>query len=285
MAEAAARLVVGVDGSPDATRALAWAIAHAAELGAPVHVVHAAPRPLPLDTPSGSGEVATELAERILRDAVETAGETAGVEVTTEAVTGGAAEVLIAASRDAKSVVVGARGHGRISGALMGSVSQHVARHASCPVVVVRDAADPAAQTVVLGMDRRDSSDAAARFATAFAAAHRAPLLALRGWQDEALDRSAVVLIVRPDLDEERERAELEDMNVVLAPVLRQQPDLPVELRVVIEPPQRALVDASQHAALVVVGSRGRGGFAGLLLGSVSQHVLEHAACPVAVVR
>lgn len=285
MTEAAARVVVGVDGSPDGARALDWALVHAAAIGASVHLMNAISSPLPLDTPSAGVHQATEHAQRVLRDALVAAEQTTGVAVTAETVTGSPAEVLLAASRDATTIVVGARGHGRVSGALLGSVSQHVSRHAFCPVVVVRQAADPQARTVLLGLDRGGSSEAAARFASAFAAAHRAPLLALRAWQDEALDRSAVVLMLRPDLDEELERAELKDMDSVLAPVLEHHPNLPFESTVVLEPPQRALVDGSQHAALVVVGSRGRGGFAGLLLGSVSQHVLQHASCPVAVAR
>jgi nucleotide-binding universal stress UspA family protein len=277
------RLVVGVDGSPDGDRALAWALGIAGALDASVHVVHG--HELLLGDTSAAGQrPTTRFAAEVLDRARKTAHEV-GVEVTTEAVELGGAEALVTASRDAVVVVVGARGHGRVSGALTGSVSQHVTRHAHCPVVVVREPADPAARTVVVGVDEGASSRGAVAFAFRLAAALTAPVLALRAWQDPALDRSGVVLPLRPELDAEMRGAELAALDTELAPQRDQHPGVVVSRDVVPTHPQRLLVDASQHAAVVVVGSRGHGGFAGLLLGSVSQAVLHTAACPVAVVR
>lgn len=146
MAAAAGRLVVGVDGSPDADRALAWALGVAGPLGASVHVLHGHPLLLGDTSPATTPRAISRYAAEVL-DRARKAAHDVGAEVTTEEVELGGAEALVEASRDAAAVVVGARGHGRVSGALVGSVSQHVARHAESPVVVVREPADPAART------------------------------------------------------------------------------------------------------------------------------------------
>lgn len=284
MADAVGRLVVGVDGSPDAGRAMAWALDVAGPLGASVHVLHGRP-PLPGDTSLAAGRPwMPPSAAGVLEGARKLAHE-AGVEVTAEEVGLRGAEALVAASRGATAVVVGARGHGRVSGVLVGSVSQHVTRHAHSPVVVVREPADPAARSVVVGVDERRSSGGAIAFAFRFAEALHAPLLALHAWQDTALDRSGVVLPLRPELDPEVQHAELTALDGALEAQRQGHPGVVLSRDVVPAHPQRLLVDASQHASLLVVGSRGRGGFAGVLLGSVSQVVLHSAACPVAVVR
>jgi nucleotide-binding universal stress UspA family protein len=284
MAAAGGRLVVGVDGSPDAERALAWALGVAGPLGASVHVLHGSPLLLGDTSPAATQRAMSRYAAEVL-DRARKAAHDLGTEVTTEAVDLGGAEALVQASRDAAAVVVGARGHGRVSGALIGSVSQHVARHAESPVVVVREPADPAARTVVVGVDEGPASRGATAFAFRFAEALAAPLLALHAWEDPDLDRSGVVLPLRPELDAEMQRAELSALDEELAPQRERHPGVVVSRDVVPTHPQRLLVDASHHAGLVVVGSRGRGGFTGLLLGSVSQAVLHSAACPVAVVR
>lgn len=284
-AEDAGRLVVGVDGSPDSDRALDWALSRARRLDAAVHVVHASP-PLVADVdPAAAREALADHDRQIIARAAERARFAPDVTFTTEVSPHGVVEALLAASEEATALVVGARGHARVSGALLGSVSQHVARHATCPVVVVRDSADHAARTVVLGVDDTPTSQAASDFAFRIAEAEAAPILALRAWHDPALDRSGVVLALKAELDAEVRRAELAMLDQALAPWRDKHPGVVVSRDVVPAHPARLLSDASQHAALVVVGSRGRGGFAGLLLGSVSQSLLHSAACPVAVAR
>jgi nucleotide-binding universal stress UspA family protein len=238
-----------------------------------------------VDTPTSTREEVADHAQRVLERAAQIARTTPEVEVTTEEVALRGAEALVAASEGATAVVVGARGHGRVAGALLGSVSQHVARHAVCPVVVVREPADRSSRTIVVGVDEGPSSRHAVDFALRVAEAEKAPVLALRAWHDAALERSGVVLALRQDLDEELRRAETASVDAVLTPAMADHPGVVVTTDVVAAHPQRVLTDASQHAALVVVGTRGRGGFSGLLLGSVSQALLQHAHCPVAVVR
>jgi nucleotide-binding universal stress UspA family protein len=285
MAASRPRLVVGVDGSPDSDRALEWALDYAGALDAVVHVLHAEPVALAADTPAAVRADVADRARRVIDRATQLARTAPLVDVTTEEVATSGAEALVGAGTGAAAVVVGARGHGRVSGALLGSVSQHVARHATCPVVVVREQADRASRTVVVGADAEGTSRHALEFAFGLAQARTAPLLVLRAWHNRALDRSGVVLALREELDAEMRVGELRSLGDDLAPLQQQHPGVVVSQDVVPGHPQRVLADASEHAALVVVGSRGRGGFSGLLLGSVSQALLQHAHCPVAVVR
>ncbi|MFP5380329.1 MAG: universal stress protein, partial [Vicinamibacteria bacterium] len=142
-------VVVGIDGSPDAERGLDWAIAEAVDRTLPLHVVHALPPPVG-DVPLAADEY-RELASEAERHVAEARRRAVAAGVLR--VDGGLVErspmpALVAASRGAAEVVLGARGHGPLFGLLLGSVSAHVAGHAQCPVVVVREAADPAARRI-----------------------------------------------------------------------------------------------------------------------------------------
>ncbi|MFZ5870623.1 MAG: universal stress protein [Actinomycetota bacterium] len=278
------RLVVGVDGSPDGDRALEWALAQARAIGGEVHVLHGSAALLAAGTPTPLREEVAERSRAVLDRAIQLAGTAPDVDVRTAEVTTGGAEGLVGASEGAWAVVVGARGHGRVAGALVGSVSQHVARHAACPVVVVREPADRSARTVVVGVDADGTALPAVDFALRVAASRAAPVLALRAWHDPGRLVAPGPLLL-PELSAERRRAELAALERDTEALRGTHPEVVVTHDVVPSHAQRVLADASQHAALVVVGSRGRGGFAGLLLGSVSQAVLQHAECPVAVVR
>ncbi|HLN75773.1 MAG TPA: universal stress protein, partial [Nocardioidaceae bacterium] len=187
-------------------------------------------------------------------------------------------QVLIEASSRAGTVVVGARGHSLLSGVVLGSVSQHVARHASCPVVVARTPYDPESTRVVVGVDGSTGSRKALEFAFEHAARHGDEVTAIHAWRNASRDFSSESLV-------EEIRAAERILAEALAGFAEQFPAVKVNSEAVPTAPSRVLADASQAAALVVVGSRGLGAFAGLLLGSVSQSVLHHAQCPVAVVR
>lgn len=283
MAAKRPRLVVGVDGSPDADRALEWALTQARCLGCVVHVLHGTPAALAVDV---AADVRADLAEasRVVLDRARQLAATArDVDVVTSEVATEGAAALVGASEGAWAVVVGARGHGRLAGALLGSVSQHVARHAASPVVVVREPADRSSRTVVVGVDAHGTSTHAVAFSLEVAESRSAPLLAVRAWQEPT--HRVAPGPVPPGLTAERRAAERDLLAHELAPSRSDHAGVVVSVDVVPGHPQRVLTDASQHAGLVVVGSRGRGGFAGLLLGSVSQSLLQHAVCPVAVVR
>ncbi|MET0189092.1 MAG: universal stress protein, partial [Pseudonocardia sediminis] len=172
------------------------------------------------------------------------------------------------------------RGRGGFTGVLAGWVTVAVPARAHCPVTVVRGTAT-ADGPVVVGLDGSRESDAALAFAVEEAAARRAPLVALRAWGDLVLDAYTVPPLDRDAVD----AAERETLTTTLAGWSEKFPD--VEMRIVIshQPPASALIGLSSDAQLVVVGSHGHGAFSGLMLGSVSQAMIQHAHSPVAVVR
>ncbi len=205
--------------------------------------------------------------------------------LTRTVLTGYPTTVLVAESATAPLVVVGDRGLGGFEGLLVGSVAPALAAHAHCPVVVVRGlgAGTPAPEggPVVVGVDGSPTSESALGFAVEEALALGASLVAVHAWQDVAVGDARGRLLHTDSVADEA-RAGLDEG---LAPWRAKHPELVIEPVVVRDRPARALVRHSAGAQLVVVGSRGRGPLAGLLLGSVSQAVLHHAAGPVAVVR
>lgn len=278
-------IVAGIDASPDSRRGLDWATAAAVGRGAPLHLVHAVPPPNSVLPPtSAEYRAMRDSAERLLADALAWVTPSGAAPVTTEIIEQPAAPALIAASPGASIVVIGARGHGAVSGLLLGSVSQHVSRHAGCPVVVARERANPHEHRIVVGVDGSPGSDRAIDFAIEIAARNQVPLVAVHGWRDRS---SGTTGTGSPAWAKSIERIRTDERLLAdaLAGWTAKYPEVEIVQESIPVHPARLLADASEHAALVVVGSRGRGGFLGLLLGSVSQSVLHHARCPVAVVR
>lgn len=283
-----APVVVGVDGSASALAAVDLAAAEATRRRRPLHVVHAflwpylhAPLgPSPFGPPDGGLRHEAEL---LLADAVLRARTVApDATVHAELITGEAAAVLRDASRSAALLVVGDRGLGGFTGLLVGSVAVHLSAHATCPVLVARGTADPTAP-VLLGVDGSPANDPAVGFAFEAAALRGVPLIALHAWTHPVATGTGDLLpLVYDAADVESEEAR------VLAEALGgwhdKHPDVTVHRELVRGGARKALIDATGRAQLIVVGTRGRGGFTGLLLGSVSQAVLHHATCPVAVV-
>lgn len=173
---------------------------------------------------------------------------------------------------------------GRISGLLLGSVAQSLAGQAGCPVVVVRGDAAGAVPTegpVVVGVDGSPTGEAALAFAYEAAADRSAPLVAVHAWMDAVVDPVMVPLLDR-ELMETEERVVLAER---LAGWAEKYPEVAVRRVVILDRPVHALLEAARDAQLLVVGSRGRSGVRGLLLGSVGHAVLHRSPCPVAVVR
>lgn len=179
-------------------------------------------------------------------------------------------------------LVVGSRGHGLVTGSLTGSVSQHLARHATCPVVVVRRPHLPEANRTVVGLDGSAESERALRFACELADGQQ--VVAVHGYRATTALTSSSSQVFSIETAHRIQSAErlLTDW---VASAVRDYPDVDISTEAIPLSPVRALVDCSAAAALLVTGSRGRDAFADLLLGSVSQHVLHNARCPVAVVR
>jgi len=274
------RIVVGYDSYADARTALTWAARTALLTDQPIVVVIAtAADDLVPQHSVLSGDRADEArasAERILKEAHLT-------DVAVELHQGPAVPVLIEASRGAALLVVGSRGYGQMAGVLTGSVSQHLARHAECPVVVARQMHHPESGRIVVGVDGSGGSDAAVEFACRRAEDTGEEVVLIHGWHDA----SATGTTRREVPARFMERIAVEERQLAdqLMRVRADHPTLRLEAEAIPVAAWRVLADASANASLVVVGSRGRGAFTGMLLGSVSQQVMQHAQCPVAIVR
>ena len=281
MTEQGGRVVVGYDGGRDAGLALAWAIDTARRDGRPLRVVIAASAMDPLLSPGfheRTERLATQWHERAAKVLADAGLADAGAEV----VHGPTLRVLLRAVTPDDLLVVGSHGHAPFVETVGGSVSQHLARHACCPVVVVRPVHRPEAHRLVVGVDGSPESVAAARFACARARSTGEAVVVLHGYQ--------VLPFLDGAQDEHRHVADrrhrlADRLASWLEPVRAAYPDVDLTAEALPEEAPLLLAQESAGASLVVVGSRGRDAFADLLLGSTTQEVLFHARCPVAVVR
>ncbi|WP_018788201.1 universal stress protein [Micromonospora sp. CNB394] len=281
-------ILVGYDGSADAAVALNWALDEAGRSGRPVRLAYVfewltvtgwiGPGVAPGVWPD---EAARQQVEELVRKAAaDAAADRPGLTVHGEVFDGPPALVLQERSAEAGMLVLGSRGHGGFGGLLAGSTAVSVTAHAHCPVVVVRDGQTATSGPVVVGSDGSESALRALGFAVERAAQRDVPLRVLRAWEPPG-DRW-----VPPDFDPEQVAAsERAAAEAELAPWRESFPDVPAEIEAVPGSASPLLVEASRSAQLVVVGSRGRGGLRGMLLGSVSQQLIQHSHCPVAVVR
>ncbi|WP_405096021.1 universal stress protein [Micromonospora sp. NBC_01412] len=287
--DSSAPVVVGVDGSAIALDAVRTAAREAASRRRPLRIVHAFIWPLMRVTvdpapgaPAGAG--LRNQAERYVAEAVTEAGRIAPEVVVTGAVVDGSpAPVLLAESRDASLLVLGSRGLGGFAGLLIGSATVQLSARAACPVLVVRGESR-ADGPVVVGVDGSELSTEAVGFAFDEAARRGVPLVAVHTWLYPAPLGPGDILPLVYDLEAlaaEEERALAESVAGFAA----QYPDVPVQQRLTRGSPAGVLVEESKTAQLVVVGARGRGALAGLLLGSVSHAVLQHAHSPVAILH
>jgi nucleotide-binding universal stress UspA family protein len=288
-------IVVGYDGSPGAEIALLWAADAAKRQGLPLTVLHSGePAAFPVEPAYSAERLAEELADEsqgILVAGIERASAVLDrSEISSVSSDLSPAAALVEASEKADFVVTGSRGRGRVAGGLLGSVSYAVTAHARCPAVVVRGEApghpDPD-HKVVVGVDDSLPSQRALEVAADIAARSGARLHVVKvghlispeGWAYAESQKGgtrhsrSVTEEAQQTLDNARER------------VTRAHPDVPLETEVLYGDPGEVLTDLGASAGLIVVGSRGRGGFAGLLLGSVSHKVIHNAECPVMVVR
>ena len=301
-------IVVGVDGSDHGQCALVWAAREAQRRRRPLHIVTA--YSVPIFAASGlDGGYATvddsvirEGAEAIVRQALQ---KVSGydIEVTSSVENGDASGVLLEMSRTAELLVFGTRGRGGFVGRLLGSVSSALPAHAKCPTVTVplvcsdrlgettedrriraeqeKSGHQPVENVVVVGVDGSEQ----ARVAVLEAAEQAERLGAMLrvvcavpqysgslAWVPAPMDRKALFADIQVTLD------------AGMAWLRSHYPALPAEYQLRDGSPVDVLVEASRHVELVVVGTRGRGGFTGMLLGSTSDGVLHHAKGPVMVV-
>ncbi|WP_054812748.1 universal stress protein [Nocardia arizonensis] len=283
-------VMVAVDQSANAYQAAAWAAVTAATHGWPLHIITS------MGLPNGYGpgltlsesdvEFVTRSGERIVTEAARIAREAVPGEelrITTEVAFEEVRPMLVERSKSAAMLVVGSRGLGAFQRGLLGSVSTAVTRHAHCPVAVIHDIAglteEWRVRPVLVGVDGSENSRPAIEFAFAEASLRKVGLIALHAWSDAT---GLAVPVPGWDYIRESEQALLAEQ---LAGFQERYPDVAVKRIVVCDRPARALLDESADAQLVVVGSRGRGGFATMTLGSTSNTLLHSVECPMIIVR
>jgi nucleotide-binding universal stress UspA family protein len=279
-------VTVGIDGSGAAERALGWAASEAVLRHAPLDVVHVSqfitvPPGVPPAT-SMNAAMAEERQKWLDEAATVVKAVAPEVAVSTTLIDDQVLRALTTRSSQAQLLVLGSRGRGGFTELLAGAVAVALSAHARCPVAIVRGSIPDPTSPVVVGIDGSATSDAALAFAVDEASLRSVPLVAYHVWSDNShlpgVQGQPFVL----DWNAIRE-AEENVLTERLAGVQDRYPE--VEIRRVVERdrPAHGLIRQSARAQLVVVGSRGRGGLTGMLLGSTSHALIHHAACPVVV--
>jgi len=287
------RIVVGVDGFATSRAPLEWAVSEAARWEVELEVLHAFGPGYNISASGLPGPVVDiapyeSAAKRYVDEAVATIHAEqrralSSLQRVVVPVAPGAA--LIDASRDADLLVVGQRGRGAVSG-LLGSVSHQCVHHASCPVAVIpSDWVPTATERIVVGVDGSDGSMRALRWALAEAARWSAELVVAHAWTTP-YPVEPWGLVVTPDDRARFERGAHDLVESMMSDALAHgAPEprswTPMALE---DASGSGLVHASEDAQLLVVGSRGRGGFRALLVGSTSLQCLHHARGPVTIV-
>ncbi|MFJ1768099.1 universal stress protein [Amycolatopsis sp. NPDC088138] len=290
------RITVGVDGSAGSTAALVWAARTASLRHLRLRIVHGLQLAGLYYGGGMAGADAGALSDAIQADGqriiAEARGLVASIDkdlvVTTELPDDPPVPMLIDESRHARMLVVGRSGAGGFAGMLVGATAATVASHAHCPVALIRGREDtamvPDSGPVVVGIDGSANSEPALGVAFEEASLRGVPLVAAHAWNDVTYEDTHGTARIRtqPETLEEGERRLLAER---LAGWREKYPDVGIQPLLVRDRPRHVLLEASETAQLVVVGSHGRGGFTGMLLGSTSQALVQHARCPVLVVR
>lgn len=289
-------IIVGVDGSPQSEAAVRWAVAEAVMRNEQLRIVHVLPliggwtgvglsgTPLAEETLQWQQEEAQQLVENAVRvardcvggDALRISGDTLQINTETSIVPS-----LVDLTKQARMIVVGNSGQGVLSRTLLGSVSTALIHHAHCPVAVVHGEVSPEQVNapIVVGVDGSPASERATELAFEEASWRHVELVALHAWSDAEWPGHAPISWSGVTADAEVTLAER------LAGWQERYPDVVVRRIVVPNQPARHLLAESESAQLVVLGSHGRGGFAGMLLGSVSSAVVHGSRTPVIVAR
>ncbi|MCK9874946.1 universal stress protein [Frankia sp. Ag45/Mut15] len=308
-------IVVGVDGSAGSRVALDWALAearrHSCTVRAVIGIGSGTPEPIWPHSADEVAEQAAHLLHRSVTEAIAAAPAAAAatstpvatarvaaaasvavapVAVVEEVVDQPGAQALLTVGHDARMIVVGARGRGLLHRLRVGAVSTSVAVHAPVPVVIARGGNDQPghgflqqSRPVVVGVDGSPNSLAALVWAAAEADLRGVELIAVHAWFAALpVPFAATPVEITQVLGDQA-------ATVLDEAIARVHDELPAGLRpqrrTVPCSPSQALLAAGKECDLVVVGARGHGGFAELLLGSVSHQCMIHSAVPVAIIR
>ncbi|WP_205873246.1 universal stress protein [Mycobacterium camsae] len=284
-------VLVGVDGSPASNAAVVWAARDAELKNLQLTVVHIVNTDVatwpPMPYPETWGVWQEDEGRKVLAEAVKIAEEAVltdrKLNIKTDLVHSTPVSAMIEMSKDAAILVLGSAGRGAVARLLLGSVSASLVRHASCPVAIIHDEdplmPHPLSAPVLLGVDGSPASEAATAVAFDEASRRGVELIALHAWND-------LEVVELPGLDWDKVKAQAEvTLAERLAGWQESYPDVRVCRVVVCDRPARQLVERSESAQLVVVGSHGRSALSGMLLGSVSNAVVHSARMPVIVVR
>lgn len=283
-------IVVAVDGSDASMAAVRWATTTAAKRRKPLHL--AAFWQIPAMVPGAYQSTVQAALRGEAADSLDKASELAaglapGLAMTQDVQEGHPAQGLVAMSGEAALIVMGARGLGLVSGALMGSISAAVLSHAACPVVIVREdmRLDGADGPVVVGVDGSDNSRQAAEMAFREADARGVGVRAVSSWLDSNIYASPAALQAAQQHAETLQREHQAMLERFMRGLNRRYPDIALEQVVSQGHPAEALAQAAQSGQLLVVGTHGRGGFMATVLGSTSRALLQKSPCPLMVVR
>jgi nucleotide-binding universal stress UspA family protein len=289
-------MLVGVDDSAAALAAVRWAAHDAALRNVPLTLVHVVDAPVPewFDAAAPAGfrqwqeKRVRDFIEPAIKVAEESTGECGPVELDSKVFHSVTVSTLVGLSKEVEMVVVGYRGYrGAMARSFLGSVSSALVYHAHCPVAVIHDeeplVTNVARAPVLVGIDGSPASEAATAIAFEEASQRGVGLMALHAWTDPRVSGSKV------SYQDSKWDAQLSEEEETLAERLagwhERYPNVGIRRRVEIGDPARWLIEASERAQLVVVGSHGCSWFRGMLLGSVGAAVVNRARIPVIVAR
>ncbi len=282
-------IVVAVDGSMCAEAAIRWAANEAVMRDAPIVLMHVvAPvvaswpvAPLQASITEWQADNATHVIEQAKKTVFASVDAAEPPDVRCDVKHAGVVPTLIAATEQAQMCVVGSRGVGMFGQGMLGSVSSALVHHGHCPIAIVHTneaQAPDNTSPVLVGIDGSRASEAATALAFDEASRRGVDLIALHAWGDMGLP------ILGMEWHEYKDEG-YEVLGERLAGWQERYPDVHVRRQIECNRATHWLIEGSKQAQLVVVGSRGRGGFASMLLGSVSSAVAQAANCPVIVVR
>jgi nucleotide-binding universal stress UspA family protein len=284
-------IIVGVDGSPASDAAVGWAAHDAVMRGVPLTLIHVQD---PATRTWSQAKVLEEVAgwqkaegggilANASKIAHDIANDTSQITINGELLFSAPGPALVDRSEGAELIVVGTDGRGALTRGLLGSVSSGLVRHAGCPVAVIREGETqmphPANAPVLVGVDGSSASELATEIAFDEASRRHVGLIALHAWSNKELVDVPGVNWPAVKADEERL------MSEALAGWQERYPDVTVDKLLVCDKPARAIVETSQSAQLVVLGSHGRNALTRTFLGSVSNAVVQSVRVPVIVAR